>query len=95
MKQEKKNQIRKTTAYLALITIILYIITGYGITQYRIVEKITFGLLHKSLSFKIHSWLIYPLIIFLLVHLYFSCDLFSWLRKNGKNKNLNKNGKRN
>ena len=70
------NKIRKWASYLALIVIILFIITGYGMTQYRIVEKLTFGLLQKSLAFKIHSFLIYPLIIFLLVHLYYSCSLF-------------------
>jgi thiosulfate reductase cytochrome b subunit len=78
----KRLNVRKTAAYLSIATVILYIITGFGITQYRIVEKLTFGLLSKSLSFKLHLWLIYPLIIFLLVHLCFSCDLFKGLRKN-------------
>jgi hypothetical protein len=54
MKKSTARVIRKTNAYLALTTVILYIITGYGITQYRVVEKITFGLLTKAWSFTIH-----------------------------------------
>ncbi|MBN2454112.1 hypothetical protein JXB11_01050 [Candidatus Woesearchaeota archaeon] len=76
--------IRKIAAYLALITIILYIITGYGIVKYQLVGKLTFGLLDKATSFKIHENLIIPFIVFILVHLLFSCDLFRWLRKNGR-----------
>lgn len=81
MKKENRQKIRKATAYLALLTVLLYILTGYGITQYQIIEKLTFGILSKAWSFKIHMWLIWPLIIFLLVHLYFTCDLLRWLRK--------------
>ena len=76
-----ENMIKKTTAYLALATVGLFILTGYGITQYRIVEAITFGILTKPLSFKLHYYLIYPLVLFLLVHLYFSCNLLGWLKR--------------
>ena len=77
----KKKTILRINAYLALVTILLFIITGYGITQYRTVEKITFGLLNKALSFQIHAYLIYPLILFLAIHLLFSCNLFGCARK--------------
>lgn len=86
-----RKLIRKIAAYLALAVVLLYIITGYGITQYHIVESLTFGLLGKALSTKIHFFLIYPFLIFLLVHLYCSCDLLKWLKKP---KNQKKNGKR-
>ena len=81
------KSIRRWTAYLALITVALFIITGYGITQYQIVEKITFGLLTKSLSFKMHMWLIIPFIAFMLTHLYYSCNWFRGL-KDGKSKKI-------
>jgi len=81
MKKGYKQTIRKTSAYLFLLTIIMYIITGYGITQFKFIEKYSIGLLTKALSFKIHMILIYPLVILALIHLYFSCDLFKWLRK--------------
>jgi hypothetical protein len=82
MKEEHTLKIRKLTAHLALVTVILFVITGYGMTQYQIIEKITFGLLSKSLSFKIHSYLIYPLIVFLLGHLYFAYNISNWFKKN-------------
>ena len=72
-----KINFRKISAYLLLLVIVLYIITGFGITRYQVVEKITFGMLSKSLSFKIHHNLIYPLVIFTIIHLYYSCSLFN------------------
>ena len=86
MNDQTRTNIRRTAAYFLILTVILYIITGYGITQYQAIEKLTFGMLNKALSFKVHMWLIYPFVIFLFLHLYFSCDLLKWLRKNGKNK---------
>ena len=71
----------RVNAYLALVTVLLFVITGYGITRYQLVEKITFGLLNKALSFQIHSYLIFPLIIFLLIHLLFACNILGRLRK--------------
>jgi thiosulfate reductase cytochrome b subunit len=76
----KQKNILKLNAYLALITVVLFVITGFGITQYRIVEKITFGFLTKALSFQIHAYLIYPLILFLAIHLLFSCKLYKGVR---------------
>ena len=55
---------------LTLFSIILaFIISGLGITNYQIIEKLTFGLLTKALSFKIHSKLLIPLLIFLIAHM--------------------------
>ncbi|MFC1951276.1 hypothetical protein ACFLXN_02585 [Chloroflexota bacterium] len=47
----------------------LYILTGYGISEFRIIESITFGLLSKPLAFKIHHYLIYPMAGLLTVHI--------------------------
>jgi cytochrome b subunit of formate dehydrogenase len=77
----ENKTVRKIAAYLFFTVILLYIITGYGITQFRFVEKYTFGILTKTLSFKIHFNLIIPLIILALIHLCFSCSLFKGLRK--------------
>jgi hypothetical protein len=42
---------------------IIYIITGLGITEFRIIEPATFGLLSKNLSFAIHDNLLIPFIV--------------------------------
>ena len=50
---------------LLTIVIILFIITGFGISNYQIIESLTGGTLSKLTSFQIHSNLIIPLIVLL------------------------------
>ena len=54
----------KVVHWLFVAVIILYGITGYGITQYRIVEPATLGLLTKTLAFKIHDNLLIQILFF-------------------------------
>lgn len=61
---------RLWTKFLLLAIVLLYIITGLGIKYYQIIEKITFGILTKSLSFKIHDILLIPFLILLFLHIY-------------------------
>jgi cytochrome b subunit of formate dehydrogenase len=61
--------IEKAIRWLLVIGIILYIVTGYGITEFRTVEYLTFGLLTKSLAFKIHDALAIPFMTLLLLHI--------------------------
>jgi len=58
-----------TIHWLVTVVIIIYLITGFGITEYRIVEPLTFGLLTKSLAHKIHIYLGIPFIILLILHI--------------------------
>jgi cytochrome b561 len=56
--------------WMFTIATIVFVVSGYGITEYRTVEAITLGLLSKSLAFQIHMSL-GPLFIALLVsHVY-------------------------
>ncbi len=59
---------KKIVRWLLLAAILLYVLTGYGITEFRTVESITFGLLTKPLSFDIHHYLIYPMAGLLAIH---------------------------
>ncbi len=61
--------LRKVIPWLLLAVLALYIITGFGITEFRTVEAITFGLLNKNLSFRIHDALAVPFIVLLVVHI--------------------------
>jgi thiosulfate reductase cytochrome b subunit len=61
--------VKKVIPWLLLALLALYIVTGLGITQYRIIEKITFGGLSKNLSFRIHDNLLYPFLALLIVHI--------------------------
>lgn len=53
---------------LLLVLTVVYIATGLGITQYQIMESVTFGLLSKNLSFRIHDNLLIPFVILLILH---------------------------
>ena len=62
--------IRRTIHWLLTVVVIIYLITGFGITQYRIVEPLTFGLLTKNLAHIIHMNLEIPFIILVVLHLW-------------------------
>ena len=61
--------VKRTIHWLLTIVIIMFLITGFGITEFRTVETLTFGLLTKNLAFKIHNSLWIPFIILLIPHL--------------------------
>jgi cytochrome b subunit of formate dehydrogenase len=56
--------------WLLLTATVLYIITGFGITEFRVVESVTFGLLTKPLAFRIHEFLWIPFFVLLAVHIF-------------------------
>lgn len=61
---------KKVVHWLFVAVIVLYAITGIGITQYRIVEQVTLGLLSKPLAFQIHDNLLIPFLVLLVIHVY-------------------------
>ncbi|KYK24234.1 hypothetical protein AYK25_09845 [Thermoplasmatales archaeon SM1-50] len=60
------------THLLLLIVIIIFIITGLGITHYQIIELLTSGVLSKLTSYQIHSNLLIPFIVLLILHIVFT-----------------------
>ena len=66
-----QRRMRETIYWLLTAVVIVYLVTGFGITQYRIVEPLTFGLLTKSLAHKIHINMEIPFIILLILHIWF------------------------
>ena len=66
----KQNLARRVVIWLLLAVLALYLISGFGITEFRIVEHLTFGLLSKPLAFMIHDNLLIPLIILMILHIY-------------------------
>jgi ABC-type bacteriocin/lantibiotic exporter with double-glycine peptidase domain len=48
--------IQTLTHLLLTIVITLFIITGFGIVNYRIVEQLTLGVLPKPISFQIFNF---------------------------------------
>jgi cytochrome b subunit of formate dehydrogenase len=66
---KSQNRLKKTVIWLLAIVLALYGISGFGITEFRTVETLTFGLLTKKLAFKIHNSLGVPFITLLVLHL--------------------------
>jgi hypothetical protein len=68
----KKHNFQKLIAWLLLVMVGFYMITGFGISQARIVTALTYGIFNKVLCFQIHDNLWFPFIILLLLHLFLS-----------------------
>ena len=66
----KQQLARRIIQWLLTVVVIVYLLTGFGITQYRIVEPLTFGLLTKNLAHRIHINLEIPFIILAVLHIW-------------------------
>jgi cytochrome b subunit of formate dehydrogenase len=66
----KRQIAKKTISWLLTVVVIVYLLTGFGITEYRIVESLTFGLLTKNLAHRIHTNLEIPFIILVVLHIW-------------------------
>ena len=64
---------------LALVAV-AYLVTGFGITEFRTVEDLTFGLLTKPWAFRIHTNLEIPFITLLSLHVLLSPALRLYVR---------------
>jgi hypothetical protein len=62
--------VRRTIYWLLSVVVIIYLLTGFGITEFRIVEPLTFGLLSKNLAQKIHISIEIPFIVLLVLHIW-------------------------
>lgn len=56
--------------WLLMTIAILFLVTGFGISEFRTIERLTLGLLTKQLAFRIHSELWLPLVVLLMLHVY-------------------------
>jgi thiosulfate reductase cytochrome b subunit len=56
--------------WLLMAVVILFLATGFGISEFRTVERLTLGLLTKQLAFRIHFELWLPLVVLLVMHVY-------------------------
>ena len=71
---------QRTIKWLVLAVTALFIITGFGITEFRVVETITLGWLSKSLAFRLHDDLWLPFLVLLVLHVFLP---LVWRKKKG------------
>lgn len=76
-----QHNLGRISHWLLLTVAALMIISGYGVTQYQVVEKMTFGFLSKSLAFKMHSLLGNFFIVLLAAHI---CLIYRRRRKRSR-----------
>jgi len=61
--------VKITIHVLLTVFIVLYIITGFGITEYQIIQSITFNIFSKPTSHMVHNNLIIPFLALLILHI--------------------------
>jgi len=61
---------RKIIKWSLLVVTVLLLVSGLGISYFRVVETVTFGLLSKPLSFKLHNFVWIPFVVLLLLHVF-------------------------
>jgi len=67
--KDKNFILTKKTVCIALyIVVILIIISGLGISYFRIVEYFTLGILQKNMAFKLHEILFPIFLVLLIIH---------------------------
>ena len=59
----------KMVRWLLLVVILLYLASGLGITEFRTVERLTFGFLTKGDAFRLHDALLAPFVALLALHI--------------------------
>ncbi len=66
------RRVREWVHFLLTVLTALFVISGLGISDFLLMERVTFGLLTKSRSFWIHDNLLYPFTLLLFLHVYFT-----------------------
>jgi hypothetical protein len=60
---------RMLVRWLLFATVLLFVLSGYGISEPKTVESLTFGLITKSVAFSIHDNLIIPFTLLIFLHI--------------------------
>jgi hypothetical protein len=71
MNKKFERAIGLSIQIVLLLLLLAYGLTGYGITEFRTIESMTFGLITKPVAFQIHNSLIIPFLVVLLLHIFF------------------------
>lgn len=70
----RRYVVQRIIHWLLLATVVLLLLSGFGITEFRVVETVTFGLLAKNLAFQMHTspylWGVF--LTLLALHIYLS-----------------------
>ena len=65
------QKIKNIIHWSLLFLLIIYLLTGLGVSYYQFFEVISLGLFSKIVSSKIHDLLIFIFVPFLFLHIYY------------------------
>jgi len=66
----KDRDVKRLVIWLLGGVTIVFLLTGFGITTPDLVTPLTLGVLPKSVSYRLHTYLWGPFLILLLLHIY-------------------------
>ena len=66
----KDRDIKRLVVWLLAGVTVLFLLSGFGITSSDLVTPLTLGLLGKSVSYQLHTYLWGPFLILVLLHVY-------------------------
>lgn len=68
--KDRRNirRVGRWCGWAALVLLLFSLLTGYGISEFRIVTGVTFGVLDKVVSYRWHHYMDVPLLVFALAH---------------------------
>ena len=70
--RSRQRSILKVIRWTLFAVIIVTLISGFGISEFRVIETITFGLLTKNVAFRIHDVIWIPFVVLLVLHVFYS-----------------------
>jgi len=79
-----QKAIKAAIQYVLLIIIVIYLISGLGITQHQIIGPLTLGILTTPLALSIHEFLLVPFVVLLVAHIAIGPITRAYSRSKGK-----------
>jgi thiosulfate reductase cytochrome b subunit len=69
------KKIARASSWLLLVSVMVLVLSGWGITQTSVIYKITGGLINRGIANSIHRAAVLPLSFFFLVHVLINIGL--------------------
>jgi len=68
--KDRRNirRVGRWCGWVAFVLLLFTLLTGYGISEFRIVTSMTLGVLDKGVSHRWHHYTDVPLLVFALAH---------------------------
>lgn len=72
MTKRNRKIIKKMLHWIMVAYILIYMVTGFGITNFQTVEPLTLGVMGKATAMQLHNNMEIPFLALIAVHVYVS-----------------------